>query len=95
MKIRKNSEKKNTEKKNTDKTTEKNIEESQKIDISSQISAEDENDKNFRLEQILAETRYISEQDAMRKAAEKYGARPHMDEIFSNTRRTPLQCRLR
>ena len=85
MKIRKNSEKKNTEKKNTDKTTEKNIEESQKIDISSQISAEDENDKNFRLEQILAETRYISEQDAMRKAAEKYGARPHMDEIFSNT----------
>ncbi|MBQ7504857.1 MAG: hypothetical protein IJT79_06030 [Ruminococcus sp.] len=84
MKIRKNFEKKNTEKKNTEKATEKNIEESQKIDISAQVSADEESEKNFRLEQILAETRFISEQDAMRKAAEKYGARPHMDEIFSN-----------
>ena len=64
MKIRKNSEKKSTEKKNTEKPAEKNIEESQKIDISSQASADDESEKNFRLEQILAETRYISEQEA-------------------------------
>ena len=61
----------------------KSIEESQKIDISAQTAAEGENEKSFRLEQILAETRFISEQDAMRKAAEKYGARPQMDEIFS------------
>ncbi len=61
----------------------KQIEDSGKIDISTEESAE--NQKDFKLEQILAETRYISERDAMRKAAEKYGARPRMDEIFSNT----------
>ncbi|MBR1731213.1 MAG: hypothetical protein IJ725_02125, partial [Ruminococcus sp.] len=63
----------------------KSIEESQKIDISAQASTNEEDEKRFRLEQILAETRFISEQDAMRKAAEKYGARPQMDEIFSTT----------
>ena len=63
----------------------KNIEESQKIDISAQTVPDEDNEKNFRLEHILAETRFILEQDAMRKAAEKYGARPRMDEIFSTT----------
>lgn len=58
-----------------------NTSDSQKINISAEAPAE--NEKEFRLEQILAETRYISERDAMRKAAEKYGARPEMDEIFS------------
>ena len=61
----------------------KSIEESQKIDISVDNGAE--NEEEFKLEKILAETRYITEQDAMRKAAEKYRARPEMDEIFSNT----------
>ena len=37
----------------------------------------------FKLEQILAENRYNSERDAMKKMAEKYGVRPEMDEIFS------------
>ena len=57
------------------------VSDSQKINISSETV--DTNEKEFRLEQILAETRYISERDAMRKAAEKYGVRPEMDEIFS------------
>lgn len=61
----------------------KKLEESQKIDISSTSVPSEESEQSFRLEQILAETRFISEQDAMRKAAEKYGARPQMDEIFS------------
>ena len=61
----------------------KSIEESQKIDISVDNGAE--NEEEFKLEKILAETRYITEQDAMRKAAEKYRAKPEMDEIFSNT----------
>lgn len=58
-------------------------EDSQKINISAESTPESE--ENFKLEQILAETRYITERDAMRKAAEKYGARPEMDEIFSTT----------
>lgn len=53
----------------------------QKINISA--TAEPESQKEFKLEQILAETRYISERDAMKKAADKYRARPEMDEIFS------------
>lgn len=68
----------------------------EKINISSNSSAEPK--KEFKLEQILAETRYISERDAMKKAAEKYGARPEMDEIFSTadkkvrlTNRNPLE----
>lgn len=59
-------------------------EDSQKIDISG-ASEEKEADAELKIEAILAETRYISEQAAMKKAAEKYGARPEMDEIFSNT----------
>lgn len=35
------------------------------------------------IDKIIEETHYITEQDAMKKAAEKYGARPQMDEIFS------------
>lgn len=61
----------------------KPIEESQKIDISAETVPEQDGEE-FKLDRILAETRYISERDAMRKAAEKYGARPEMDEIFSN-----------
>ncbi len=68
----------------------------EKINISSNASPEPK--KEFKLEQILAETRYISERDAMKKAAEKYGARPEMDEIFSTadkkvrlTNRNPLE----
>lgn len=61
----------------------KQKDDSQKINISAENPAEQSED--FNLEQILAETRYISERDAMRKAAEKYGARPEMDEIFSTT----------
>lgn len=38
---------------------------------------------DLKIDKILEETHYITEQDAMRKAAEKYGARPQMDEIFS------------
>lgn len=38
-----------------------------------------------QIDKILEETHYITEQDAMKKAAEKYGARPRMDEIFSTT----------
>lgn len=59
----------------------KNVSDSQEINISGETLDTDE--KEFRIERILAETRYISERDAMRKAAEKYGARPEMDEIFS------------
>ncbi|MCH5303512.1 MAG: cation-translocating P-type ATPase [Ruminococcus sp.] len=60
----------------------KNNVENEKINIAADTPAEDK--RQFRLEQILAETRYITERDAMKKAAEKYGARPEMDEIFSN-----------
>lgn len=35
------------------------------------------------IDRILEETHYFTEQDAMKKAAEKYGARPRMTEIFS------------
>ena len=73
----------------------KKIDDSQKIDISTEAVSDER--KDFKLEQILAETRYITERDAMKKAAEKYGARPEMDEIFSNadkkvrlTNRNPL-----
>lgn len=38
---------------------------------------------DINIDRILEETHYITEQDAMKKAAEKYGARPQMDEIFS------------
>lgn len=55
--------------------------ETQKINISAE--AVPESDTEFKLEQILAENRYNSERAAMRKAAEKYGVRPEMDEIFS------------
>ncbi len=61
----------------------KRKQDSQKINISKDTVPE--NEESFKLEQILAETRYITERDAMRKAAEKYGARPEMDEIFSTT----------
>ncbi len=68
--------------KNKKQKTEQNKKPDEKeINISSEESTEDE--KEFRLERILAETRYISERDAMRKAAEKYSPRPEMDEIFS------------
>ncbi len=60
----------------------RDIENSSKINISQEPV---ESSKDFRIERILAEARYITEQDAMKKAAEKYGARPDMDEIFSNT----------
>jgi cation transport ATPase len=59
----------------------KDISNSSKIDISSQ---QEESKEEFKIDQILEETHYITEQDAMKKAAEKYGARPEMDEIFSN-----------
>ncbi len=57
---------------------------SSKIDISSQP---EESREEFKIDQILEETHYITEQDAMKKAAEKYGARPELDEIFSNADR--------
>ncbi len=59
--------------------------ESQKINISS--SAEPEAQKEFKLEQILVENRYLAERNAMKKAADKYRARPEMDEIFSTADR--------
>lgn len=40
-------------------------------------------EQDYQIDKILEETHYITEQDAMKKAAEKYGARPQMDEIFS------------
>ena len=40
-------------------------------------------EEDYQIDRILEETHYITEQDAMKKAAEKYGARPQMDEIFS------------
>ena len=55
--------------------------ETQKINISAQVEPSSETE--FKIEQILAENRYNSERAAMRKAAEKYGVRPEMDEIFS------------
>lgn len=68
---------------------------SSKIDISSNP---EEIKEDFPIEKILEETHYITEQDAMKKAAEKYGARPEMDEIFSNadkqirlTNKNPLE----
>ena len=61
---------------------ERDMENSSKINISQEPI---ESSTDFRIERILAEARYITEQDAMKKAAEKYGARPDMDEIFSNT----------
>ena len=61
---------------------EQNKPEVKEVNIASE-GAEKGSEKEFRLEQILAETRYISERDAMRKAAEKYSPRPEMDEIFS------------
>lgn len=64
------------------KPSPKKLSDSSKINISAEVS--DTNEKEFRLEQILAENRYNAERDAMRKAAEKYGVRPEMDEIFSN-----------
>ncbi len=62
----------------------KNMSNSSKIDISSQP---EESREEFKIDQILEETHYITEQDAMKKAAEKYGARPELDEIFSNADR--------
>lgn len=61
----------------------KQKDDSQKINISKENPQEQRDD--LKIEQILEETHYITEQDAMKKAAEKYGARPNMDEIFSNT----------
>ena len=60
---------------------ERDMENSSKINISQEPI---ESSTDFRIERILAEARYITEQVAMKKAAEKYGARPDMDEIFSN-----------
>ena len=60
------------------------IENSAKIDITAGADVPEENAEEFKIEKIIAETKYISERDAMRKAAEKYGSRPQMDEIFSN-----------
>ena len=61
----------------------KQKEDSKKINISKETSPA--SDEEFKLEQILAENRYNSERDAMKKMAEKYGVRPEMDEIFSTT----------
>lgn len=63
------------------KPVRKNISDSGEVNIATDVSRT--NEKEFRLEQILAENRYNAERDAMRKAAEKYGVRPEMDEIFS------------
>lgn len=41
--------------------------------------------KDLEIDNILEETRFLTEKDQMEETAKKYRARPKMDEIFSNT----------
>ena len=45
--------------------------------------------KELEIESILEETHYLADQEKMKKTAQKYRAKPKMDEIFSNADKKP------
>lgn len=45
--------------------------------------------KELEIESILEETHYLADQEKMEQTAQKYRAKPKMDEIFSNTDKKP------
>lgn len=45
--------------------------------------------RELEIESILEETHYLADQEKMEKTAQKYRAKPKMDEIFSNTNKKP------
>lgn len=45
--------------------------------------------KELEIESILEETHYLADQEKMEKTAQKYRAKPKMDEIFSNADKKP------
>ncbi len=45
--------------------------------------------KELEIESILEETHYLADQEKMEKTAQRYRAKPKMDEIFSNTSKKP------
>ncbi len=45
--------------------------------------------RELEIESILQETHYLADQEKMEKTAQKYRAKPKMDEIFSNTDKKP------
>ncbi len=45
--------------------------------------------RELEIESILEETHYLADQEKMEKTAQKYRAKPKMDEIFSNTSKKP------
>lgn len=45
--------------------------------------------KELEIQSILEETHYLADQEKMEKIAQKYRAKPKMDEIFSNTSKKP------
>ncbi len=46
-------------------------------------------EKELEIESILEETHYLADQEEMEKTAQKYRAKPKMDEIFSNASKKP------
>lgn len=45
--------------------------------------------RELEIQSILEETHYLADQEKMEKTAQKYRAKPKMDEIFSNTSKKP------
>lgn len=45
--------------------------------------------RELEIESILEETHYLADQEKMEKTAQKYRAKPRMDEIFSNASKKP------
>lgn len=45
--------------------------------------------RELEIESILEETHYLADQEKMERTAQKYRAKPKMDEIFSNTNKKP------
>ena len=45
--------------------------------------------RELEIQSILEETHYLADQEKMEKTAQRYRAKPKMDEIFSNTSKKP------
>lgn len=52
--------------------------------------------KELEIESILEETHYLADQERMEQTAQKYRAKPKIEEIFSNADKKPrLKIRIR
>lgn len=51
--------------------------------------SEEEKLRELEIEDILEETRYLTDQEKMEETAQKYRAKPKMDDIFSNASKKP------